>query len=516
MIAGTGKFITQKGLSKLNDSIVNKKKRILIVGGGTAGIVIFNELKKHFEVTVFDQNEVGKIPFYFRIPIAIGLLFSRNNKYVTKFNICSAEKRLIPFFKSNCLGGASVINGSVHVMGSLVAWRGVFEKFAFDFDNFFKLYRSSFTKKNDKQKVKIRQQSSDELDKAFFKSLRSFSVEKSGSEFFATPSCGPILNTVKGFFRSSVLEFLPKGVSPIRLSSTVDNIDVKGGLVKGVWVDNKFIAADTVIISAGVAGTGKLLCRLTNNSPKDLARKKIFGVKDHTNIRINVRAKKDILSLNQVGLPFFRRVAYIFKNRRQLLSLIRGSGASSAANIDLYGTGEISLRVNLLRFHESGRLGSSGKLFDNCDHGFSLSLTQVNPKSYGAIDEDGNIDPAYLADNEDLQFLKDALLYAIKLLETPPLSEYVGEIIDLQQILEAPEEYVMKNFYSGYHLIGGASGLIDADFKFKGIEGLYVCDASVLSEYPSSNIHSSVVLLAKVFSKKFVDKFNLGDLNARF
>jgi len=154
-------------------------------------------------------------------------------------------------------------------------------------------------------------------------------------------------------------------------------------------------------------------------------------------------------------------------------------------------------------------------LFDKCDHGFSLSLTQVKPRSYGTIDEDWSIDTAYLPNYEDVQFLKDALLYAIKLLQTPPLSEYVGEMIDLQQILETPEEYIMNNFYSGYHLIGGASGLIDADFKFKGVEGLYVCDASVLSEYPSSNIHSSVVLLSKIFSKKFVDKFNLGGLNAR-
>ena len=186
---------------------------------------------------------------------------------------------------------------------------------------------------------------------------------------------------------------------------------------------------------------------------------------------------------------------------------MHGSGASSAANIDLYGNGEVNLRVNLLRFHESGRLGSSGKLFDNSDTGFSLSLTQINPTSQGFINQDGDVNPGYLSAPEDIQFLKDALIYAISLLQTPPLSEYVEEIIDLDEILNNPERYIKENFYSGYHLIGGASNLIDSDFNVKGVDGLYVCDASVLAEYPSSNIHSSVVLIAKVFSEKLIDKY---------
>jgi len=33
---------------------------------------------------------------------------------------------------------------------------------------------------------------------------------------------------------------------------------------------------------------------------------------------------------------------------------------------------------------------------------------------------------------------------------------------------------------------------------------LYVCDASVFSEYAASNIHSSVVLVADIFSKRFI------------
>ena len=43
-----------------------------------------------------------------------------------------------------------------------------------------------------------------------------------------------------------------------------------------------------------------------------------------------------------------------------------------------------------------------------------------------------------------------------------------------------------------------------SNFEVNNIEGLYICDASVFSSYAASNIHSSVVLLADIFSKKFI------------
>ena len=484
----------------------NKEKKVLIVGGGTAGTVILNDLDEYFDVTVLEKNQYKELPFYYRIPLSIGLLFSRQNNYVKKFNFYSLDKRPIPFFQSNCLGGASVINGSVHVIGSLNIWNNLFKRFHLDFDNFFEFYDSVFSKSNKKKRIRLKAISPDMLDEAFYKSMDVFSISRGDSEFFNQPSCGPIWNTVKIIFRSSVLDLSPDKTGAVRSSVIVDDIEIQNGAVKGVWVGNQLIKADTVILSAGVVGTNKLLSRIAHKLISESYKKKISGIKDHTNIRINIKSNKRIFSLNQITLPTLKKIQFFLKNRKKIFSIMRGSGASSAANIDLYGNGEVSLRVNLLRFHESGRLGSSGKLFDNSDTGFSLSLTQINPASQGCINADGDVNPGYLSAPEDIQFLKEALNYAISLLKTPPLSDYVEEIIDLEEILNNPERYIRENFYSGYHLIGGASNLIDADFKVKGVDGLYVCDANVFDEYPSSNIHSSVVLLSKAFSKKFLKK----------
>jgi choline dehydrogenase-like flavoprotein len=44
--------------------------------------------------------------------------------------------------------------------------------------------------------------------------------------------------------------------------------------------------------------------------------------------------------------------------------------------------------------------------------------------------------------------------------------------------------------------------LIDQDFKISRLGELYVCDASILADYTSSNIHSTVALLADMLARK--------------
>jgi hypothetical protein len=361
---------------------VTDKKKVLIVGAGTAGAVILKSLDRHFDVSVLEQSSYKRIPLYFRIPLSIGLLFSRENSYVKKYNFHAESGRLIPFFQSNSLGGASVINGSVHAIGSLKIWKKIFKNFNFDFEDFFTFYNSAFTKSNEKFKIRLKAQSPDEVDENFYQSIKNYSVNKGSSEFFNKPSCGPIWNTVKYFFfRSSVLDLVSKRTKKVRTSSSVDDIEIKDGAVKGVWVGNQFINADLVVLSAGVAGTSRLLCHVLDKLVAEGLTQNT--IKDHTNIRINVKSNKPIFCLNQLTLPFIKKIQFIFKNRKKLYSIIRGSGATSAANIDLYGNGEVSLRMNLLRFHESGRLGSTGKLFDSTDFGFSISLTRNVSTSNG-------------------------------------------------------------------------------------------------------------------------------------
>jgi len=52
--------------------------------------------------------------------------------------------------------------------------------------------------------------------------------------------------------------------------------------------------------------------------------------------------------------------------------------------------GIVDVKIQLVRFSESGRLGSAGgkKLFDKAP-GMSLAITLINPKSIGKIIKNG-------------------------------------------------------------------------------------------------------------------------------
>ena len=94
------------------------KKKIIIIGAGTAGIVIANRLKSYFDVTLIEKSKNKNYPIFYKIPLLIGILFRKNNnKYIIKKEFTLRNNRKIPFHESNILGGASVMNGAVHVFG---------------------------------------------------------------------------------------------------------------------------------------------------------------------------------------------------------------------------------------------------------------------------------------------------------------------------------------------------------------------------------------------------------------
>ena len=63
-------------------------KKIIIVGGGTAGIYLAKKFAPHFNVLVIESSNKDKMPLFYRIPLSIGFLFSSENKeYLKKISL---------------------------------------------------------------------------------------------------------------------------------------------------------------------------------------------------------------------------------------------------------------------------------------------------------------------------------------------------------------------------------------------------------------------------------------------
>ena len=493
---------------------MKKGIKILLVGGGTAGANVAKNLSRDFDVTIFEKGKNKLIPLFYRIPLMVGLLFQRSKGFVDKINIKFNSDRNVPFYQSNFIGGASVINGCVHVMGNQARWKGMLDRFGLSLNDLRKSYEKIFSKKSAYRKIKLTAAKEGFLERCFRAALKEKGIPAGDVEWTDAIGSGMVLNTTNWYIRSSVLDLKPFGQSKVIDDCEIERLVVdKNKKIVGVFDGKRMFLGDVVFVCAGVIGTNKLLLsqaiRVDTGELIDLDLNAGNRIKDHTNLRVNVKASIRLGSLNEIEASLVEKFKLVAKYVIGMWTMMRGTGATATANIDICGDGFVDTRINLLRFYEDGRLGSMGKLFTSKKPGFSISITQINPKSVGVVDyraTDLQVVPNYLSDSRDMEHLKKALKYVLDILDTPPISDFVEKINDLEMIRTAPEKYILENTYSGYHLIGGCEHLLGCDFEVKDYPNLYLCDASIISEYPSPNIHSTVALLADLCAAKFLRK----------
>jgi choline dehydrogenase-like flavoprotein len=476
-------------------------------------LTIANHLQKYFDVEVIEKSKYRKYPIVYKIPLFIGLLFrNEKTKYISKRDVLLSNDRIIPFYESNVLGGASIINGCVHMLGSKFEWGSILKKFNSDYDELLDSYEKLYSTNKDKNKINLIPASQNIIDNLFLKTLNQKNIPIGNMDFSDKEACGPILNTTKKYFRSSVLSLIHNKVFKLFTGEIVENILFnKYGKVTGVKTKRRIINSDYIILSGGVIGTCDMLLRIKHED--HVQNSKILDniligndIQDHTNLRINVLTKINIGSLNEISNNFFKKLFLVFKHFSGRPSLMTGTGATSAAHLDLNNDGLIDTRIQIVQFSETGRHGSDGTFFGS-KPGFSISITSINPESKGEIKMNGEnniVNPKFLSEENDIELLKLALKYCIKLLRSKPLSEYILKIENEYAMENDAEKYIHNNIFSSHHLIGGTHNAINSNFEVNNIEGLYICDASVFSSYAASNIHSSVVLLADIFSKKFI------------
>ena len=488
--------------------ITNKKRKVAIIGAGTAGLMIAKNINEICDVTVFEKSKY-KMPYIYRVPLLIGHLFKKELKYIKKINFQNKFQKAIPFFTPNVIGGASMINGCVHVLGIKKEIILFFEKYGFSKkqieQSISKIYGSS------KPLINVRKSFVDNLDHDLYKTLKEVGFVKSDTSWNEKNTYGTIKNTIGKYFRSTISD----SVKNVKISN---DCEIKHLIINsnneicGLLLENKEFYFDDVILCAGVIGSTSLLQK--GLYCKD--RKQVFNIKesnkfeiqDHSNLRINIKSERDILSLNVLENNLVSKIKELYKFITLQPSIMTGSGATSTMHVETDMSNNLISRINLLRFYESGRASSNtDKYFNSSETGFSFSITLINPSSKGYI-FDEKVYPNYCSDKIDIEQMKSSINFVMSLLKKEPLKSYVSSIEQEEQILSNIEKYIQDNTYSGYHLINGCSDLIDNDFSLKGYRNLYICDASIFDSYVSSNINASILILADLFSNQYIRNTN--------
>ncbi len=152
--------------------------------------------------------------------------------------------------------------------------------------------------------------------------------------------------------------------------------------------------------------------------------------------------------------------------------------------------------------------------FENPEgHGFSIAVTLVAPRSRGRVrlasakpTAAPAIDPAYLTEPEDVEILVRGLELGREILAEAPLAPYrgaerfPGAATVRRSELEA---YLRGNLETLYHPVGtckmgsDAMAVVDPSCRVRGLDRLWVADASIMPTIPNGNTHASTMMIAE-------------------
>ena len=145
-------------------------------------------------------------------------------------------------------------------------------------------------------------------------------------------------------------------------------------------------------------------------------------------------------------------------------------------------------------------------------HGFSCHVCVLRPESHGTVRlaspdprDAPLIDPAFLTDPRDMAVMKAGVRTMYRILNAPPLSRHRGKDrypIDFGDD-DALERLIRARADTVYHPVGTARMGADADavcdpkLRVRGVEGLYVADASIMPKLISGNTNAPSIMIGE-------------------
>ena len=145
-------------------------------------------------------------------------------------------------------------------------------------------------------------------------------------------------------------------------------------------------------------------------------------------------------------------------------------------------------------------------------HGFSCHVCVLRPESHGTVrlaSGDARaaplIDPAFFSDVRDMDVMKRGVRAMYRILRAPELNKHGGidrYPIDLDDD-DALERLIRARADTVYHPVGTArmgsdeAAVCDPRLRVRGVEGLYVADASVMPKLVSGNTNAPSIMIGE-------------------
>ncbi len=512
---------------------------IIVIGGGSAGSAAAGRLAQSGKFKVCLVEAGGKNDDMFvRTPGLLAFMPKRSNWAFDTEPMAGLGGRIGYQPRGRGLGGTSAINGMVYIRGNAWdydnwaalgctgwAWDDVFPVFRRQEDN--ARGADEFHGKGGPLHVN-EQISPSPIGEAFVEAATRLQLPRN-NDFNGAKQEGFGLYQVtqhNGERWSAARAFIdPLKGNPnleVRTNALVEKIIIEDGRATGVAVRfgqrrEVLCAKAGVILSAGAFGSPQIMmlsgigpgAHLQEHGVETLVDKAAVGadLQDHCDYLVGYDLND--LSLFGGSLRGMFAVAKAFvEHRLRRTGMLTTNFAESG--------GFVKLREDApapdIQYHFMRAIIQNHGRDKLKEHGFSLHACVLRPESRGWVKLKSPdpamapaINPNFLSDERDLTLLRDAARLMYRIAETPPLSDMGARDrspvnYDDDAALEARLREVSDTIY---HPVGtcrmgpDADAVVDPRLKYRGLDGLYIADASIMPRLISGNTNAASIMIGE-------------------
>ncbi|RUU26446.1 GMC family oxidoreductase N-terminal domain-containing protein [Mesorhizobium sp. M6A.T.Ce.TU.016.01.1.1] len=291
----------------------------------------------------------------------------------------------------------------------------------------------------------------------------------------------------------------------------VETVDRPGG-------EKKILRAEReVIVSSGAIGSPKLLMQSGIGPADHLKSVGVTPVHDLPGVGSNLQDHLDLFVIAEcTGDHTYDNYAKLHRTvwaGLQYLLLKKGPVASSLFETGGFWYADPTAASPDIQLHLGLGSGIEAGVEKLRNPGVTLNSAFLRPHSRGTVRlksadpaDHPLIDPNYWSDPYDRDMSIKGLRLAREIMRQKALAPYV-----LREVLPGPTltsddelfDYACRSSKTDHHPVGtcrmghDAMSVVTPDLKLRGIEGLRICDASVMPRIPSSNTNAPTIMVGE-------------------
>ncbi|WP_171180174.1 GMC family oxidoreductase [Ruegeria sp. HKCCD8929] len=522
----------------------------IVTGGGSAGCVLAARLSEDPSVSVLLLEAGGRDDsFLFHWPAG----FAKMTKGIASWGWSTAPQkhmkgREVWFTQAKVIGGGSTINAQIYTRGNARdydSWSDVHGCNGWSYREllpYFKRAEANERFNDDYHGIDgplgvSMPRATLPICDAFIRAGQQYGIpynpdfngrDQAGVGFYQLTQCNARRSSAAVAFLKPA-EIRPNLTVMPRTQATrilLENDRAIGVEVSGNGQSQKLRAAREVIVSSGAIGSPRLLL-LSGIGPAEHLKSVGVDVRhDLPGVGENLQDHIDICTISELTGPHsYDGWDSWYKSALAGLQYVMFKSGPAAAS--LFETGgfwyadETESQPDI-QFHLGQGSGIEKGIVKIDGAGITLNSAYMRPRSRGTVRLASNdpfaaplIDPNYWSDPRDLEMSLRGLEMAREILAQPALSKFVRKEVLPGPAVTSNDDlfaYACKMAKTDHHPVGTCKmgqddmAVVDNDLRVHGLEGLRVCDSSIMPRINSSNTNAPTIMIGEKGSDLIRDR----------